>query len=204
MKKIITLGFVCMLLLSGCSSDTTDEKKSDETKEVKKEEDKKEITDEASFIDALAVEINGVEVKLPMEEEEFFEKTGLEKLEDKSGAEVYATDGYSTFVLIYGENGISGINVYANTNVDKPEICNYDSEKTSVVFPYGVTINNTETEIKEIYDALDYGIYTLAKPSTSAAGIWLPTLDTDTYGLMSLQCDVEDDVVLALYYFKYE
>lgn len=202
MKKIVVLGMVCVLFvsLSGCGGSKEEEVvKEDEVKETQKED---KGNDEATFIDSLAIEINGVELKLPMEKEKFLKEAGLEYIKEENGIENVVTDGNSTFEIVLNGTDVAGVNVYADGNTENCDVCNFNGEKTSIIFPIDITIDMSEEEIANQYQTLERGNY---KKSLGGQAIWMPTLDRETYGDVSVQFSFDnDDNLTGIYFFKYQ
>lgn len=209
MKKIIALGIACVLFvsLSGCGGAKEEEVVKEagvkEEEEVKEEKTKDKAEEEAAFIENLGIEINGVELVLPMEKEQFLKESGLTYVSGGDGIENVVTDGNSAFEIVMDENDVDvvGVNVYADGYTEGCKTCNFNIEKTSVIFPGDITINMSEEEVANQYKIFAKGTY---RKSLDELAIWMPTLDTETYGTVSVQFGLDKDGKLTdIYFMKY-
>jgi hypothetical protein len=102
----------------------------------------------------MTVRINGTDVTLPIDFDEFLEKTGLTQVEDMNQGVV--TDGYSTFsATILGGK----VRILTVTAPDAPEDKFVDTSKTEIIFPGGVTLDTLRTELSNIYPYKDNGFF---------------------------------------------
>jgi hypothetical protein len=137
---------------------TTSAKVTEKTDKTEKDDNSSPTTttktEEKTSTDApefLTVKINDVDITLPMDFEEFLQKTGFKQEGEMEDQTAYITDGYSKFYVVVDS---SNNKVIRMTLLSSSELYPFDTSKTKIIFPSGATLDTLKSELSEIYPGM--------------------------------------------------
>jgi hypothetical protein len=162
------MSFIMLVSLTACGAESDNNENvtksttsaintfSYENQSTEVSESEQVTTDNNDIADLLTIKINGTDVLLPMNFDEFLEKTGIETVEQTNARNYTVTDGNGTFEIGVSEEKVVSIMA---ASADSDEDFSIDTSTTEIIFPGGTTLDTLRTELSGIYPYKDTGTF---------------------------------------------